>query len=131
MQDPHLDVILSGPIPPNPSELLMSDGLSSLVREKRLEYDFIIFDAPPCLNMADATIVASNTDGVIFVLRHGSTRIGAVQRAIRQFQQTRIEVLGVLLNRFDMKQVGYSYYNYYNYYNYYTYYQADSGKDKQ
>ena len=90
---------------------------------------FIFFDAPPCLNMADATIVASNSDGVIFVLRHGSTRMGAVQRAIRQFQQTGIKVHGVLLNRFDMKRVGYGYYNYYNYYNYYSYYQTDGNKE--
>ncbi len=127
--DEHLDVILSGPIPPNPSELLMSETFQKMVKTLGTDYDFIFFDAPPCLNMADATIVASNSDGVIFVLRHGSTRMGAVQRAIRQFQQTGIKVHGVLLNRFDMKRVGYGYYNYYNYYNYYSYYQTDGNKE--
>ena len=127
--DEHLDVILSGPIPPNPSELLMSETFQKMVKTLGPDYDFIFFDAPPCLNMADATIVASNSDGVIFVLRHGSTRMGAVQRAIRQFQQTGIKVHGVLLNRFDMKRVGYGYYNYYNYYNYYSYYQTDGNKE--
>jgi capsular exopolysaccharide synthesis family protein len=53
-QIPHLDVILSGPVPPNPSELIMSDGMSELIEELKKTYDYIILDTPPVGLVSDA-----------------------------------------------------------------------------
>jgi Mrp family chromosome partitioning ATPase len=57
-QIPHLDVILSGPVPPNPSELIMSDGMSELIEELKKTYDYIILDTPPVGLVSDALELA-------------------------------------------------------------------------
>ncbi len=122
-----LDVLASGPVPPNPSELLMSADFAKIVTDNLENYDYIILDAPPCLNISDAAIVGKLSDGVLFVISATQTRIDSAAHAIEQLRQLEIPIIGVILNRFSPKAwsgYGYSGYNYgygYGYYSYYSY----------
>lgn len=116
-----IDLISSGPIPPNPTELLMSDKFKLLLEELSQSYDYIFIDAPPTLNMADTAIVGHLADTTIFVITAGKTRIEIIKRCLRQLSQTNIEVNGILLNRFDIESIKYNYYYYYHYHYHYNY----------
>ncbi|HVR39691.1 MAG TPA: polysaccharide biosynthesis tyrosine autokinase, partial [Thermoanaerobaculia bacterium] len=72
-QVPNLSVILSGPIPPNPSELLASDRMKHLIEEVRSKFAFVIFDSPPVLAVTDAVVLATNADGVVLTVHGGQT----------------------------------------------------------
>ncbi|MHB9140244.1 MAG: CpsD/CapB family tyrosine-protein kinase, partial [Victivallaceae bacterium] len=115
-----LDLISSGPIPPNPTELLMSDAYKQLLSELSQNYDYVFIDAPPTLNMADTAIIGSLVDAVILVITAGKTRIELIKRCIRQLKQTNIEVSGILLNRFNIEAIKYNYYYKYHYHAYYS-----------
>ena len=121
-----LDLISSGPIPPNPTELLMSDKFKLLLEELSQSYDYIFIDAPPTLNMADTAIVGHLADATIFVITAGKTRIEIIKRCLRQLSQTNVEVSGILLNRFDIESIKYNYYYYYHYHYHYNYKYASS-----
>jgi capsular exopolysaccharide synthesis family protein len=115
---PNLSVILSGPTPPNPSELLSSDRMKHLIEEMRGRYAFVIFDSPPVMAVTDAIVLASNADGVVLCVHGGQTAREIVQRAAERLRQSNIPVLGALLNNLDLHQYGYtfkkSYYDYYD-----------------
>jgi len=119
-----LDIISSGPIPPNPTELLMTDGFKQLLTELAESYDYILLDAPPTLNMADTAIAGRLSDASIFIVTAGKTRIGLIKCCIRQLNQSGIEVSGILLNRFNAEAVKYSYYYYH-----YHYHEHDAGHE--
>jgi capsular exopolysaccharide synthesis family protein len=110
-----LDLISSGPIPPNPTELLMSDAYKQLLSELSQSYDYVFIDTPPTLNMADTAIIGSMVDATMLVITAGKTRIELIKRCIRQLHQTNIEISGVLLNRFNVETVKYNYYYKYHY----------------
>ncbi len=114
-----LDLISSGPIPPNPTELLMTDEFKQLLEELSQSYDYIFIDAPPTLNMADTSIIGHLADATIFIITAGKTRIELVKRCLRQLSQTDIEVSGILLNRFSIEAIKYNYYYYYYYHYHY------------
>ncbi len=122
-----LDVLASGPVPPNPSELLMSHEFADIIDTYRDKYDYIILDAPPCLNISDAAIVGKLSDGVIYVVSAGLTRIDSAAHALEQMRNLDIPIIGVILNRFSPKawsSYGYGGYSYgygYGYYSYYSY----------
>lgn len=116
-----IDLISSGPIPPNPTELMMTDKFKLLLEELSQSYDYIFIDAPPTLNMADTAIVGHLADTTIFVITAGKTRIEIIKRCLRQLSQTNIEVNGILLNRFDIESIKYNYYYYYHYHYHYNY----------
>ncbi len=112
----NLDVLLSGPVPPNPSEMLMSECLTELLDRCRKEYDYIFIDAPPCLSIADPLVLGQLVDGVVFVVSCNHVRIEAVRRSLEQLEQAGVRVLGILLNKFNLRQSGYGYgYNYGDY----------------
>lgn len=126
IHDIGLDLISSGPIPPNPTELLMSDKFKLLLEELSQSYDYIFIDAPPTLNMADTAIIGHLADATIFVITAGKTRIEIIKRCLRQLSQTNVEVSGILLNRFDIESIKYNYYYYYHYHYHYNYKYASS-----
>jgi capsular exopolysaccharide synthesis family protein len=95
---PGLVAITSGPIPPNPSELLASDRAASALRELAQAYDMVLVDAPPVLPVADAAVLATRADGVLFVVRAGKTGHQHVEQAIRSLRQVQGRVLGTVLN---------------------------------
>jgi capsular exopolysaccharide synthesis family protein len=116
---PNIDVIVAGPIPPDPSELLASDTLARAIAELRIRYDHVMVDSAPVLGLADAPLVATNVDGVVFVVESARTSVRGVQNAIARLEQTGADLLGVVLSRFDPGKSGYSYeYRYAYEYNY-------------
>ncbi|HYK05984.1 MAG TPA: polysaccharide biosynthesis tyrosine autokinase [Thermoanaerobaculia bacterium] len=114
---PNLSVVLSGPIPPNPSELLASDRMKHLIEEVRSRFAYVIFDSPPVLAVTDAVVLAANADGVVLTVHGGQTPRELVQRSAERLRQANIPVLGALLNNLDLHQYGYTYRKgYFDYY---------------
>jgi capsular exopolysaccharide synthesis family protein len=115
---PNLSVVLSGPNPPNPSELLASDRMKSLIHEVRSKFAYVIFDSPPVLAVTDAIVLAASADGVVLCVHGGQTPRELVQRSAERLRQSNIPVLGAILNNLDLQQYGYtfkkSYYDYYD-----------------
>lgn len=107
---PNLHVITSGPIPPNPAELLDSERFNSIREMLKAEYDLVICDVTPILGVADALVLAGKTDGVVFVVGAGEVDRGAVGRALQSIQQAHGHVLGAVLNKANRSP---SYYEYY------------------
>ncbi len=111
----NLSVITAGPIPPNPAELLDSARFSRIMEELRTIYDIVVFDAPPVLGVADASVLGGKVDGVVLVLASGEVERRAARRVVQMLAQARANVLGVMLNKIQERHGGYYYY-YYNYY---------------
>jgi len=122
-QVPNLSVVLSGPIPPNPSELLASDRMKHLIAELREKYAFVIFDSPPVLAVTDAIVLAASADGVVLTVHGGQTPRELVQRSAERLRLSNIPVLGALLNNLDLQQYGYTYRK-----SYYDYYESNEEK---
>ncbi|WP_396266273.1 CpsD/CapB family tyrosine-protein kinase [Halobacillus amylolyticus] len=106
----NLDVLPSGPIPPNPSELLGSKAMHKLMMEARQHYDLIILDTPPVLAVSDSQVLAREVDGVMLVVRSGQTEFQAAERAKELLEQSKANLLGVVLNDREKKNSNYYYY---------------------
>ncbi len=113
---PNLDVITSGPLPPNPAELLSSYRLRELIDGLYPLYNFIIIDTPPLLGLADAAIASTLTDGVILVVKSGSTPKDAAVQAKKVLESVNAKVLGVVLNAINENNLRYGYSSYYQHY---------------
>ncbi len=109
---PNLNVLTSGPIPPNPSELLGSKGMDNLIEEALRHYDVILFDCPPILAVADSQIVANKVQGTVLVVSSGTTERESALKAKTLLETVDSKILGVVLNRKKIK--GSSYYYYYS-----------------
>ena len=109
-----LSVLTSGPIPPNPSELLGSHRMHHLIEALSKAADIAIFDSPPVLAVTDAVVMARQVDGVLLVADAGHTREQAIANAVGELKKTGANVLGVALNRLDSRRGGYYYYYYYS-----------------
>ena len=110
----NLFVMTSGPIPPNPAELLSSKRMIQLEQELETLFDLVIYDTPPLLGFADAQIVAGRVDGVIFVVNHGIATKDDVLRASESLKMVNANVLGAVYNRVPINGSDNSYYYYYN-----------------
>ena len=108
-----LDVITSGPIPPNPSELLGSARMKDLLDALYSIYDFIIIDSPPVLGMTDSLHLSSFTDGVVIVVRSGQTPRDALTETKRMLNRINAKILGVVINGIKDKDLRYGSYSYY------------------
>ena len=112
---PGLDVIPSGPIPPNPADLLDSDRFARLQAELETHgYDHILYDSPPILAVADPIILMGRVDAALIVVQAGVTGRDALRHAVRKLDHVRARVVGCVLNRVDASQSGY--YGYGRYY---------------
>lgn len=116
----HLKVITSGPIPPSPTELLSSTMMQQLLDELSETFDLIILDSPPVLGLADAPLMAALVDGVVIVIQSDRSRRGSLKTTLRRLRNSRINILGGVLTKFDPTASGNSYSEYYGY-NYYQY----------
>jgi polysaccharide biosynthesis transport protein len=123
---PNLSVVLSGPIPPNPSELLASDRMKHLIEDVRSKYAYVIFDSPPVLAVTDAIVLAASADGVVLTVHGGQTPRELVQRSAEKLRQANIPVLGAILNNLDLHQYGYTYRK-----SYYDYYESNEDENRQ
>ena len=110
----NLDCLVCGPVPPNPSELLSSDRMQTLIREAMAEYQFVLVDAPPLLNVADGRILATMVEGAILVVKGGFTPRELAQQAQLHIRDVGAHLIGVVLNDVDVRHNGY-YKGYYKY----------------
>ncbi len=105
-----LDVLPSGPIPPNPSELLGSPQMTALLEGFASTYDVVILDAPPLLPVTDAAVLANLSDGAILVTRHGRTRRDQLAQSAEALHQVNARILGTIINFVPApKKTGYGY----------------------
>lgn len=111
----NLDIISSGPIPPNPSELLGGSMLKEIIESCKMNYDLIIFDSPPILAVTDAQILANAVDGTILVIDSPYTDRKAAEKAIDVLKSSDAKIIGTVLNNVKADKNS-SYYNsYYGY----------------
>jgi capsular exopolysaccharide synthesis family protein len=112
----NLSVIPTGPVPPNPADLLSSHRLSDMVIELRRRYKFVVIDSPPIMAATDAVILSVLADGVLLVVRSGETPKEAFTRTCDLLSSVKSRVLGVVLNAVDSSSPDYYYsYRYYPY----------------
>lgn len=112
---PNLSAIASGPIPPNPAELLSSQKMKDMLALLSESFDHIIIDAPPIINVTDPIILSTIVDGTIMVVHGGKTTRGAVQRSRQELSSVRARIFGVVLNNVNLRKEGYNYYYNYQY----------------
>ena len=116
-----LTALTSGDTPPNPSELLGSLLMGSILEELKNTYDILLIDTPPALAVTDAAVLVPYVEGVILVVKPGNTNMATLRRLVNQFHQINANVLGVVLNDINLRSTSYGYYyKHYKYYNSYT-----------
>jgi len=104
---PNLDVMGTGPIPPNPTELLAGAYLADILTRATSRYDQVIFDGPPVLLVTDALVLASAVDGLIMVCRAKETSRGVILRANEHLEQVNARIFGAVLNAAQVRRGGY------------------------
>lgn len=112
----NLDIIVAGPVPPNPSELLASVRFNELLEELKLTYDYIIIDTLPLGSVIDSAVIAPLCDGMIMVLQANMISYKLAQRVKIQLDRTDCRILGTILNKVNVKDKSY-YSKYYGSYN--------------
>ncbi len=122
---PNLRVMTSGPLPPNPAEVLGSARMRAILDEIGHSADLVILDSPPASVLADAAVLSRQADGVLLVLHAGRTSRDVARRTVAALQQVQAHVLGVVLNRMPVRGSGYYYYHSYNYTYAKQYYRRD------
>ncbi|TXK85626.1 CpsD/CapB family tyrosine-protein kinase [Paenibacillus sp. N3.4] len=110
---PNLTIISSGPIPPNPSEILASKKMISTLDELKEQFDIILIDTPPAIAVTDSQIIATRVDGVILVVDSDKVKRDAALKAKQNLENVRARILGVVLNNVDRKNKEAYYYYYY------------------
>ncbi len=124
---PYLDVISSGPIPPNPSELIMGENMNNLLNELKQKYDYIILDTPPLGLVTDALEIAENTDVILYIVRQNYTKKEMIKSLNNRVKRGELKNVSLILNDFENKaKYGYGYGYGYGTNNGYGYYSDDS-----
>ncbi|MGN0383844.1 MAG: CpsD/CapB family tyrosine-protein kinase [Eubacterium sp.] len=123
----NLDVVFSGPVPPNPAELLDSDIFKDLLARVRNEYDYVIIDTPPLGSVIDSAIIATECDGAVLVIASHEISYKLAQKTKEQLEKSDCKILGAILNKVDVEESGY-YGKYYGKYygHYYGHYGAQN-----
>lgn len=112
---PNLDVVTSGPVPPNPAELLGSKKMDALLQEAAEVYDYVFLDMPPVLAVTDAALMSSQVDGTVLVLGSGDIGPDEGKQAKELLEKVHANILGVILNKVPQHhKSGYYYYYYYD-----------------
>jgi capsular exopolysaccharide synthesis family protein len=117
---PNLKVITSGPIPPNPAELLSSAEMKYLLQFLKGKYQHVVIDSPPAISFTDAAILSTLVDGVVLVAMAGKSSIHLMRRFKHRLANIGARVYGVVLNGLKADSVEYGYYGYGYTYNYYS-----------
>jgi capsular exopolysaccharide synthesis family protein len=115
----YLDIAPSGPVPPNPSELLSFARLNTFIQTVKQRYDFIIIDSPPLFNVSDAHLISKVVEQTILVGRSGVSTYESMARAYNMLTNINSSVLGLIINAVDVKKENYYYSSYYGSYGYY------------
>ncbi len=122
---PNLHIIPSGPLAPNPAELIASEQMKTLVQEWAQSYDRVIIDTAPITAVTDPVLLSRLVDGTVIIIEAGSTSRRIIAAGIRQIKDVQGRVLGAVLNDVDSRNGGY----YYHYYQHYYY--GEGGKKKK
>jgi len=123
---PNLKVLTSGPVPPNPAELLGSEEMRNLLNILSERFAHIIIDSPPAISFTDASILSTMVDGVILVVHGGRSSRAVVRRAKQQLLDVGAHVFGVVLNNVKVESHDYYYSRYYSHY-----YESDADADQR
>ena len=115
----NLFIITAGGLPPNPSELLGSDRMSNLVDRLESEWDMVLFDSPPIVAVTDSSMISSEIDALLMVVKAGQTDRSAVDRALDTISNVKSPLIGAILNGANPETLAGKYSYYYSYYNYY------------
>ena len=122
-QEDNMFVIFAGIIPPNPSELLGSERFAELIRRTKNDYDYVIVDAPPLGSVIDAAVIAKACDASVLVVAASTVSYKFIRTVKSQLEKSDCPILGVVLNKVNMKQNRY-------YGKYYGNYYGESGRNK-
>ncbi len=114
----NLRVLTSGPLPPNPAELIDSERMTTLIGDIANRADLVLFDSPPAIMLADAVILSAKVDQTILVAESGQVTRDAFNEMVRLITRARGHILGAVINKLDVSRTGYYYYYYYYYYDY-------------
>ncbi|NLT41124.1 MAG: polysaccharide biosynthesis tyrosine autokinase [Anaerolineae bacterium] len=120
---PGLQVITSGPLPPNPLDMLASQRAQDLLAILRDRCDMLLLDSPPVLSVTDAMLLASHADAALLVTAARSTRRDLVLKAFETLKRSNIDIIGTVLNKVRQSELGYYYSHYY-----YGYYYGTPGE---
>lgn len=112
---PNFDLVPRGQVPPNPSELLMSDRFGELVKWASQNYDLVLIDTPPILAVTDAAVVGRYAGTTLMVVRYAVNTLKEVETSLSRFEQNGIAVRGIILNSIFRRAAGYQDYGYYDY----------------
>src|SRR5690606_10823016 len=104
-----LSVLTAGPQPPSAPELLSGDRLARLIASLRDRFDHIVFDSPPVMGLADAMLLGSAVDGLVFVVEAHQTHRGTASYALRRLRSASVPIIGAVLTKFDSKRAHYGY----------------------
>ncbi len=124
---PTLDILVSGPVPPFPTEMLASDAMKQMIAQCRSTYTHIVLDSPPLLSITDSVVLAHDSDAVVLVVRQGKSNKHAVRRARDLLMRAGTRITGTALNAVDLNSP--EYYAYYGYSGYSGY--ASGGVDSK
>lgn len=128
---PMLDMVATGPFPPNPSELVLRPELKSFMKYAERTYDRIIYDCPPLMAVSESNIICSMVDGVVFVVWAGQTSRKLAKMSVQILRESGVNILGCVLNNLEYGRVGYYYYStYYGYYDYDYHYEKRESDQK-
>jgi capsular exopolysaccharide synthesis family protein len=123
-------IIPSGNIPPNPSELLGSKRMESVLNELKKQFEYIIIDLPPINIVSDALSISNLITGMVVVIREDYTEKKELERCFRQLKLSNVKVLGCVMNEAKSYKGAYGKYKKYKYYKYYHYSQSPSNENK-
>lgn len=107
----NLDVIFSGPVPPNPAELLEDWLFNAMLCYARDNYDYVLVDSPPLGSVIDTAVIAKNCDGAVIVIETGAISYRFVREVKEQLEKSSCPILGAILNKVDLRER--KYYDYY------------------
>ncbi len=107
---PNLQVLTSGPVPPNPAEILASQRMADILARLREKAEYVLIDTPPVIAVADAAVLAPRVDGVFLVINAGKTKRDLAAKARDILLQVNANLLGVVLNNAKLDKSAYEYY---------------------
>lgn len=109
----NIDILTTGAIPPNPTEVLSSNKVATFLEDIKDHYDYIFIDSPPVGVVSDATVISKIVDGVMFIVGANETDLSHAEIAVENLKKADANVIGAVLNKYEMKETSYSYYGYY------------------
>jgi len=127
-QGTRLYAITSGPLPPNPVELLSSAKMLDLLSLSTERFDYVVLDGPPVIGLADALVIANLARGTLFVVDAGRTRFGAIEGAVKRLRAANANILGAVIDRLGRAGGGYGYGYSYDYHYTYSYGSREEGR---